>query len=89
MRIYVAQGRPGVLEMKYKHSIARRNPIKVKIVNGTSAITSEADLKNGRKRTRGVDDDGFEERLRLELKDYKGTRNWKRDGMDKGSRCRG
>lgn len=36
IRIYVAQGRPGVFEIQYKHSIARRNPMKEKIENGMS-----------------------------------------------------
>ena len=36
IRIYVAHGRPGVFEIQYKHSIARRNPMKEKTENGMS-----------------------------------------------------
>jgi hypothetical protein len=47
MRIYVAQGRPGVLLMKYKHSTARRNPRKVNMENGTSAIVAYGTEEDG------------------------------------------
>jgi hypothetical protein len=87
MRIYVAQGRPGVLLMKYKHSTARRNPRNVNIVNGTSAIVAYG------KEEEGVDVDGKrnDEPLRLELEGYKGTAEERRkeEDMDKENCCRG
>jgi hypothetical protein len=41
IKMYVAQGRPGVCEMQYRHQIPRRNPSREKVLNGMSAMIDQ------------------------------------------------